>query len=64
MRVQHYNPNPVPQPKNAYEWRVFLFSHLDKPVPLNWNSNSQHQRKTSGVDKSIHGKHDISGGNI
>ena len=35
----------VPQPKDAYEWRAFLFSHLDKPVPLNWNSNSQHQRK-------------------
>lgn len=39
MRNHIYYPNSVPQPKNAYEWRAFLFSHLDKPVPLNWNSN-------------------------
>lgn len=45
MRNHIYYPNSAPQPKNAYEWRAFLFSHLDKPVPLNWNSNPQHQRK-------------------
>lgn len=41
MRSQICQPNSVPQPKNAYEWRVFLFSHLDRPVPWNWNSDSR-----------------------
>lgn len=45
MRTKTYYPNSIPQPKTAYEWRVFLFSHLDEPVTLNWNSNPRTQRK-------------------
>lgn len=40
--TQQYSPI---KPKNAYEWRVFLFSHAETPLALNKNNNPRKQEK-------------------